>query len=332
MVGKRKPGQVYRKTTKISGSGIEVVIGEIENVSPEHKSISINEQEYKGDYMIISLGTEQAIEHNLSNFGHNFYTLEGAARFYEQLEKFRGGNIIVLVPSLPFKCPAAPYEAAMLINGYIRKKGMAGQTEISVYTPEPGPMPVAGKKLSDAVRHMVEVKGIKYFPEHQLTSVTDKALTFNNGTVTNYDLLAFTPKHLCPSVIRQTSLCGKTGWIEVNRETLETNFPDIYAIGDITSIRLEMGRPLPKAGVFAHYQAETVARNITRKIKGKTPDKTFDGDGYCFLELGEGKAGFAGGNFYGSPLPVIKMKKPGYYWHWGKIWFEKSWFFRNFKY
>jgi sulfide:quinone oxidoreductase len=91
-----------------------------------------------------------------------------------------------------------------------------------------------------------------------------------------------------------------------------------------------MGKPLPKAGVFAHYQAETVAHNIAQKIAGKTPEKTFNGDGQCFLELGEGKAGYAGGNFYGSPLPNVKMKKPGYFWHWMKVWFEKYWFYKHF--
>jgi sulfide:quinone oxidoreductase len=330
MVGKRKPKQVFRNTRKIACDGVEVVIGEIERVNPEQISITVKGQEYKGDYMVISLGVEQVPEYNLNSYGHDFYTLDGATDFNEQLQNFKGGKIAVLVPSLPFKCPAAPYEAAMLIGSYIRKKGLGNKTEISLYTPEPGPMGVAGKELSGAVRQMVEMKGIKYFPEHQLTSATDKTLTFSNGKTADFDLLTYTPKHQCPSVIKATALAGKSGWIEVDRHTMETNFPNVYAIGDITFIPLEMGKPLPKAGVFAHYQAETVAHNIAQKIAGKPSDKTFNGDGQCFLELGDGKAGYAGGNFYGSPLPVVKMKKPGYFWHWTKVWFEKYWWFRYF--
>ncbi|HET6769283.1 MAG TPA: hypothetical protein VFH08_17865 [Chitinophagaceae bacterium] len=48
------------------------------------------------------------------------------------------------------------------------------------------------------------------------------------------------------------------------------------------------------------------------KIEGEIPDKIFDGKGECILEMGSGKAGYAGGNFYGSRLPVVKMKTPGY--------------------
>ncbi|HEX9826667.1 MAG TPA: FAD/NAD(P)-binding oxidoreductase [Flavobacteriaceae bacterium] len=330
MVGKRKPKQVYKNTRKITGTGVEVIIGEIENVNPEIISVSVNGKEFIGDYMVISLGVEQITEHNLNQYGHDFYTLDGATKFNEQLQNFKGGKIAVLVSALPFKCPAAPYEAAMLVESFIRKKGLTNKTEVSLYVPEPGPMGVAGKELSGAVRQMVEMKGINYFPEHQLTASTERTLTFNNGKIVEYDLMAFTPKHQCPSVIRETALVGKSGWIEVNRNTMETNFPNVYAIGDITFIPLEMGKPLPKAGVFAHYQAETVAHNIAQQIAGKNPDKTFNGDGQCFLEMGDGKAGYASGNFYGSPLPIVKMKTPGFFWHWTKVWFEKYWFFKYF--
>ncbi|MDP2688364.1 MAG: FAD-dependent oxidoreductase [Aequorivita sp.] len=330
MVGKRKPKQVYKNTREIAGSGIEVILGEIEKVNPEEKSVFVDGKEYKGDYMVVSLGVEQVTEHNLNEYGHDFYTLEGATKFNEQLQNFQGGKIAVLVSALPFKCPAAPYEAAMLIKDFIRKKGLSSKTEISLYAPEPGPMGVAGIELSGAVRQIVESKGISYYPEHQVSSVDENTLSFTNGKTFDYDLLTFTPKHQCPSVIRKTALIGKSGWIEVNRNSMETDFPNVYAIGDITFIPLEMGKPLPKAGVFAHYQAETVAHNIAQEITGKSPDKTFNGDGQCFLELGKGKAGYAGGNFYGSPLPEVKMKKPSFIWHWMKVWFEKYWFFKYF--
>lgn len=330
MVGKRKPEQIYRSTRKLATTGVEVVIGGIEKVSPEQISVSVNGKEFKGDHMVIALGVEQVVEHGLNRFGHDFYTLEGATRFQDALKDFKGGRIAVLVPSLPFKCPAAPYEAAMLIASVIRDKGLHAKTEISLFTPEQGPMGVAGKELSSAVRQMVERMGVKYHPEHQLTASTEGTLTFGNVKTAEYDLLAYTPKHQCPTVIRETALVGKSGWIEVDRHSMETTFPNVYAIGDITFIPLEIGKPLPKAGVFAHYQAEVVAHNIAQKIAGKTPDRTFNGDGQCFLELGNGKAGYAGGNFYHSPLPDVKMKKPGYFWHWAKLWFEKYWFYKYF--
>lgn len=330
MTGKRKPEQVYRKTKKIGGENTEVITGSIENINPSGISVSVNGKEYKGDYMIISLGAEQIIENCLDTYGYNFYSLEGTTLFNKILNNFNGGKIAILVSSLPFKCPAAPYEAAMLIESFINKKGLKSKTEISLFTPEPGPMPVAGKELSAAVRQMVEQKGIKYFPGYQFTSANENTLTFNNGKTAEYNLLAFTPKHSCPDVIKKTELVGKSGWVEVDHNTMETKSDNVYAIGDITFVLLESGKPLPKAGVFAHYQAETVAHNIARKIAGNVPDKFFNGYGQCFLETGYGKAGWAGGDFYASPLPVIKMKRPGFFQHWEKVWFEKYWFYKYF--
>jgi sulfide:quinone oxidoreductase len=331
MVGLRKPAQVFRPIKKLSKKNIELVQGTIEHVDPTTKTVKVNGKEYRGDYMVISLGVEQSTEHNLDNSGFDFYTLPGAEGFYEKLKDFKGGKIVVLVPSLPFKCPAAPYEAALLIQDFINKKGLGSKTEISVYTPEPGPLPVAGKEISTQVKMTVESKGIHYFPEHQLTAVNDSTLLFQNGKTVQYDLLAYTPKHQCPGVIKTTALTGNSGWVEVNRHTMETKFPDVFSIGDINAIPLEMGKPLPKAGVFAHYQAEVVAHNILQKIAGNKPDKNFNGYGQCFLEIGNGKAGYAGGNFYGSPLPDVKMKKPGFLWHWSKVWFEKYWFYQYFQ-
>jgi sulfide:quinone oxidoreductase len=330
MVGKRKTKDVYRSTKQITKKGIELVLGNIEKVDPESKTIFVNGAAYKGDYLIISLGAAQLDIPALTGIGFDFFSLDGATGFYNALQNFKGGKIAVLISSLPFKCPAAPYEAAMLIETAVRKKGILDKTEIAIYTPETMPMPVAGKGLADAVKQMLENKGIKYFPEHQFTQVDSKSLTFSNGNSFSFDLLAYTPKHSCPDVIANSTLTGKSGWIETNRNTLETNFSDVYAIGDITFIPLEMGKPLPKAGVFAHYQAEVVANNISEKINGGSNMKTFDGSGQCFLEMGDGKAGYAGGNFYGSPLPLVKMKKPGYWWHLTKVMFEKYWFFKYF--
>lgn len=330
MVGKRKAKDVYRSTKLIAKKGIELVLGNIEMINPENKSVFVNEKEYKADYLIISLGAAQLNIPALTGKGFDFFSLDGASDFYDALRQFNGGKIAVLISSLPFKCPAAPYEAAMLIETAIRKKGIRDKTEIAVYTPELMPMPVAGKELADAVKQMLESKGIKYFPEHQFTQADSKSLTFSNGNSFSFDLLAYTPKHICPAVIANTSMVGKSGWIEANRNTMETGFSNVYAIGDINFIPLELGKPLPKAGVFAHYQAEVVANNIAEKINGGSKMKTFDGSGQCFLEMGDGKAGYAGGNFYGSPLPLVKMKKPGYWWHLTKVMFEKYWFFKYF--
>lgn len=104
----------------------------------------------------------------------------------------------------------------------------------------------------------------------------------------------------------------------------------VYAIGDVTSIPLAMGKPLPRAGVFAHAQAEAVVKTIGRAITGRGKTGTFDGHGECFIETGDSKAGFGKGNFYAEPRPQIAMSMPGWHWHAAKVAFEKYWLRRWF--
>jgi sulfide:quinone oxidoreductase len=82
---------------------------------------------------------------------------------------------------------------------------------------------------------------------------------------------------------------------------------------------------LPKAGVFAHVQAQVVARRIAGEITGVSVEETFCGDGYCMLEAGGDVAGFAFGNFFAEPSPQIELRKMGSAWHWGKVLLEKWW-------
>ena len=53
-------------------------------------------------------------------------------------------------------------------------------------------------------------------------------------------------------VVEASGMCVD-GWIPVDPLTLETAFPDVYAVGDITSA------PVPRVGVIAEGEAGTVA-------------------------------------------------------------------------
>jgi sulfide:quinone oxidoreductase len=125
-------------------------------------------------------------------------------------------------------------------------------------------------------------------------------------------------------------LVDESGWIPVDRDTLNTTHPGVYAIGDVTGIPLTMGKPLPKAGVFAEREAKVVAHNIAREITGSSQTAVFDGHGECFVETGGGKAGFGRGDFYAEPAPQVDLHPVGRRWHLGKLAFEKIWLFRWF--
>lgn len=330
MVGKREEKQIYGDLSNVELGGIEVIHGEIEAINPESKTVTSNGTEYKGDYMVISLGTKLTDTHGLSQYGHNFYTPGGASSFYEDLTHFEGEEIAIVVPSLPHKSPVAPYEAALLIDDFIREKGIRDAIQISLYTPEVQPMEFASKEISEQVRQLMKEKDINYKPEHMLNSAAESSLTFstsNDKTVkATFDLLAFTPEHTSPDLIKQAGLTGKSGWVEVDEQTLQTSYENVYAIGDIISLPIGDGKTMPKAGVFAQYQADTVAHNIARMLRGEKPNKPFEIKGSYILDQGD-KASKVKGDFHSEDLNI---KTSSMIRHWEKVITEKTWFLKNF--
>ena len=334
MTGSRTVEGISRPLERLKRKGIEVVLGEIERIDAAQREVTVGGQQLTGDYLVIALGAELAPDTvpGLPAAGHNFYTVAGAEALRDALGGFTAGRLVVLTAAPAYKCPAAPYEAAMLLEHYCRRKNIRGPTQLDLYAAEPGPMGVAGPEVSKGVRQLVESRGITYHPEHQVQEADASArrLRFTNGVEVAYDLLAYVPPHRAPRVVRESGLVSESGWVAVDAHTMATRFENVYALGDVVSIPLKLGKPLPKAGVFAHAEAEVVARNIARAITGRGAPAAFDGRGACFVETGGGRAAYGKGNFYAEPVPEVKLHAPGWHWHAGKIWFEKNWLRRWF--
>lgn len=333
MTGGRSAQQISRPLQGLSRRGIEVIRGTVERIDPSAKAAWVNGQEMRAEHLVIALGAALVPERipGLAEAGHNFYSLAGAETLRDARLAVKGGRIVVLIAAVPFKCPAAPNEAAMLLEYDCRRRGVRQNVQIDLYTPEPGPMPVAGQAVSRALRQMIEAKGIGYHPEHAVSAVdlARRRIRFANGAETDFALLAYVPPHGAPKVVQDAGLCGESGWIPVDRETMQTRFPGVSALGDVAGITLSsIGRPLPKAGVLAHNQAEVLAHNIGHEITGRGAPRSFGGEGSCFIETGDGRAGFGSGNFYAEPAPQIRLRAPSSMLHLGKIAFEKYWLWR----
>lgn len=328
MVNKRHAEQVHRPTGDLLPRGVELMVGDVDGIDTDARVVTVAGTALPFSYLVIALGAELLPDQvpGLSNAGHNFYTLEGATAFARALKGFRGGRIVVLTASPAYKCPAAPYEAAMLIDAACREMGIRDRTEIEIHAAEPAPMPVAGPEVGAGVRQLLEQRGISYFPAHQIESVSPEGeLAFTDGARLRADLLAYVPHHQATAAVRESGLVVASGWIAVDPATMATAVSGIYALGDVVSIPLEMGRPLPKAGVFAHAQGEVVARNIAAAIRHETSVARFDGNGSCLIEAGSGKAAFGGGDFYARPVPHVELRPPARRWHLAKLILERRW-------
>lgn len=335
MTGDRQPEQITRDVHQLLLSGVELILTEAQMIDLSNCRVQTSAQTLYYDYLIIALGAELAPDAipGLAESAQTYYTFDGATKLRDALQNFAGGKVAVVVSSLPYKCPGAPHEGAMLIANMLRKRGLNNNTEVHLFTPEPQPMPVAGPALGDAVKQMLAGRGVAFSPLHKLMQVnsTSKEIIFDGEKSFCYDLLVAIPPHRGPRIAQEAGLTNETGWIPVDRTTLQTKHENVYAIGDATAVSIpgrwkpDAPMMLPKAGVFAHAQAEVVARRIAAEIKGTSMLDNFPGFGYCMLEAGESLAGFAYGNFFAEPSPQIELHKMGKSWHLGKVLFEQWW-------
>ena len=314
MTGERKdPREGERELSKLERAGIEVVHAEVQAIDPAAKAVETTAGALEGDYIIIALGAEtdpQAVP-GFAESALNVYEAGDALQIRRALEDFSGGRIVVLISRTPFSCPSAPYEAAFLIESVLRTRGVRERTEIALYTPEDQPMLVAGRTVGAALITMLEERGIELHWE-QIPLKIDPAsrrVLFELED-TSFDLLVGVPPHTAPQAVRESGLVDASGWVPVDQTSLQTRYAGVFAIGDVTAIRLSNGMFLPKAGVFADGQARVVAANIAAEITGEGRATQFTGHGFCYIEVGDGMAAYGSGNFYGIPVPRVTLEPP----------------------
>jgi sulfide:quinone oxidoreductase len=329
MIGKRNSDQVQKDLSALKEKGIDVINEEIVSIDPEKMVVKTTNFEFTGDFIVIALGAQyntSAIP-GFPDYAHHIYDLDSAVEFNQLISNFARGTIAIDISRLPFKCPAAPYEVAFLLDDYFTRKGIRNKVKLEFYTPEPNPVPSVGPEIAAKVFDLLKMRGINYHPGLKLKEIKKNELVFENGESVSYDLLFSVPPHEAPAPVLKAGLTDSSGWMPVNVKTMETKFPHVFAIGDVTSVPTPNGFVpfLPKAGVFAHDQAKVVADNIISAISGNTKRKEWDGKGGCFLEIGNGKSAFMKGEFLSIPKPLIDFKEPGNVWHMQKVLLEKYW-------
>ncbi len=323
MTGRRESlSRVERDMARLKREGIEWVHAEALSFDPSTKTVETSEGRLSGDYVVLALGAELA-PGTIPGFdegAHNLYEGHQAADLSAALAGLSSGRVVVLVARAPFRCPAAPYEAAMLADDIFRRRRVRDDIELSLYTPEPQPMLVAGQEVGKALEGMLADKAIGYFPHHTISHIDPEARTLHfDDEAVPYDLLIGIPPHRPPALVAEAGIADASGYVPVHPQTLEiltdidelaVGYPGVFALGDVTAVRLLNQLLLPKAGVFAEGQAHVVANAIAADIAGEPRPGVFDGHGFCYVEVGEGMAAYGSGDFYAFPEPRVTLEMP----------------------
>jgi sulfide:quinone oxidoreductase len=332
MFGRTSPDAVLHPYADVVKPGVRFVAADITSIDPAAKSVETSAGSFDGDVLVVALGADldPAATPGLVEGGNEFYTEAGAFALRDVLADFPGGRVIVGVCSTPFKCPPAPSETALLVHDLLVRKGVREQSEVHLVTPLPVPIPPS-PPASKALLEAFAERGIEFHASTLVRGLDPdrKVALLGQGdreAEMPYDLFLGVPKHRVPTVVAESGL-AEDGWIPVDSMTLETRFPGVYAVGDVTSVGT------PKAGVFSEGQAAVVADRIIAQVRGEE-GRTYGGAGICYLEFGgdqvagvevtflQGQAPFG---TYNAPSAELAAVKGDFGTSRIRRWFGKEW-------
>src|SRR3954454_14064441 len=306
MFGRAPAESVHHPYSDVVKPGVRFVQSIIRSIDPVAKTVVTDAGTFEADILVVALGADLHPEATpgLLDGGHEFYTVPGAFACREVLEKFDGGRVIIAVTSTPFKCPPAPSETALMMHDYLKGRKLLDKSSIALVMPLGTPVPPS-PEASKALLAAFDDRGIQWHAESLVTGLAPdrKTALLSDGREMPYDLFLGVPVHRAPEVVLASGMTVD-GWIPVNSLTLETSFPGVYAVGDVTSVGT------PKAGVFAEGQAAVVADAIIARHRNVGATSAYDGRGVCYLEFGEGQVGRVEVTFLAGSAPLGSLDGP----------------------
>ena len=286
---------------------INFIKDEIIEINTKNNFVKTKSENISFDFLIISMGAVLAPEKipGLVDNGFNLYDHNQLNQINEKLNKIQSGKIAIAIMGMPYKCPPAPFEASLLVDSMLRKRGIRNSVQIDFFSPAPITLPAAGPEVSKQILDLINSEKITFHNSEKIKQVAPKKLIFENNEY-DFDILLAIPPHIAPKVIYNSNLAKEPGFIPINRDC-KTPFENIFAVGDVTTLAVTDVIAVPKAGIFAEGEGITVAKNIISKIELNEKSLLFDGKGGCFLESGRDTASIIEVDMFTNQKPSTKL-------------------------
>jgi sulfide:quinone oxidoreductase len=308
MFGRQSADAVRHPYRQIVRPGVRVVQTAVTSIDPVTRTVTTEAGVFDADVLVVALGADYdpAATPGLIEGGHEFYSVPGAERVRDVLSSFDHGPAIVGVCGKSFKCPPAPSETALLLHDFLTARGRRESTEISLVMPFGTPIPPS-PDTSRAILAAFAERGIRFVADTLVKALDParKVAVLSDGREVPYALFLGVPVHRVPQVVVDSGLAAHAyDWVPVNKQTLETRFPGVYAVGDVNGVGT------PKAGVFAEGAARVVAAAIIAQVRGGASADAYKGQGSCYVEFGHGQVGRVDVDFLSGPKPTGTFQPP----------------------
>ena len=287
-------------------AGVKFIVNDIDRVEPDKNTVYLtNGQILEYDFLIVATGTHINPAETPGLLGRewrksifDFYTHEGAVALSTFLKTWEGGDMVINIAELPFKCPVAPLEFAFLADEFFVKKGIRDKVNIYYTTPLSGAF--TKPKSSKMLGELLKEKNIQIIPDFYLERVDDenKKIISYDGREVKFDLLTIIPVNMGADWVARSGMGDDMNYIATDKYTLRSEkWENIFVLGDASNI------PTSKAGSVVHFASDVLFENLMAAIEGRPLIAKFDGHSNCYIETGFGKGSLIDFNYETEPLP-----------------------------
>lgn len=308
---------------------------------PERNTVKTAEgRTLRYDHLVVAAGIQldwdkvdglpDALGHGGVCSNYAYTTVDSTWKAIRELDR---GTAIFTFPNTPVKCGGAPQKIMWLAEHHFRRRGV--RDGIDVVFASAGAKIFAVPKYAATLDRLVRERNIITRFHHNLIAVRPRSreAVFTRSepggapeeVVMKYDLLHVTPPMSAPDFIKQSPLANSSGWVEVDKHTLQhARYPNVWSLGDASSL------PTSKTGAAIRKQAPVLVENLLAHMAGRPLTAAYDGYTSCPLVTGYGRLVLAEFDYEGKPretFPFDQSKErrsmyllkkyalPQMYWH-----------------
>ena len=142
------PGYSLRHTARdrgFVGAGVEYLVERITAIDQDARTVTSERGSYGYDWLVLALGPARCSMpwkawRNAGAGAHRLLHARQRVRLAPALQDFKGGDVVIDIAEMPFKCPVAPIEFVFMADWFL-KRGIRNKSEIELVTPLPRPSP-----------------------------------------------------------------------------------------------------------------------------------------------------------------------------------------------
>jgi len=283
------PGDIAAPIRAILGedSGIDVIMGKVENVLPDKKSLLLFDgRTVTYDRLVLAPGAKYSYFGN-DNWEQHATGLKSISDALDIRERI----LLSLEEAEQLDDPALrePYLTYVIIGGGPTGVEMAGAiaeiakrqmmrdfqhisaNETRVFLVEAGSKILRGypDELSEKARQMLEDMGVRVLLDTPVTGIEEKAVHFKEGFIQTPNIIWAAGVSASPLVDSLGVEQDRQGRVKVQKDLRVAEYPEIYVIGDAAHVKDASGAPLPALAPVALQQGRFVADHIRSGDKSR---------------------------------------------------------------